>query len=363
MIPSVTPARVDEVAPIRVLVFLLVIAGHVLPNIEQGGVSGEVARLCQVGKYAFLTISAFIAVWMQLRRPLTLRAHLRRRLPAIVVPFLVWSIVFAAIAVRRDALSANTVARFVIDVLTGDGEQHLYFVLLVVQLTVVTPLLTTFVRRTEGKHIVIAIAAAVLQLAIAATLHYAPTQLPSDVTWRLLPTWAGFAIIGALAAVHIDRITSVVRAHTVAALAIGAAGLVTHVAVFAIESSSGVPLIADRAGQAISPAHVLWGLSFLPAVLAVSTTLMRLQPRGTRTFRLVAALADRGYGVYLVHPLMITIVVTAMSPLALGTPARIAIALPCTVLGTLAVVELLIRSPFGKWTVGRTVRRTLPVDA
>jgi peptidoglycan/LPS O-acetylase OafA/YrhL len=230
-------------------------------------------------------------------------AFLAVRARRILPPYLAWSLVMIA----RDhpsALFHPTTVAFLL--LTGGAHYHLYFVPLVCQLYVLWPLLAPLGRGAASS------AGATLALAIgglAASLGWwrlSGAGLVPNVTLTLVPLWLGYATLG-LAAVSwvrswVARVQSGWTGLVIATSAaiVAAAVMIGYVYLQVVQSPEHVA-IAVTIFQAPSALYALSAMALGLIVVA------RLEQ--TAAHAVLAGLGRRSYGIYLVHPLVLEMIV------------------------------------------------------
>lgn len=301
--PAVRMRYVDVV---RVLTVALVIGVHLIAltpwTVTLSG--GALLTMLHVSREVFFLLTAFVlSVGYARRKSVRWLAFWRRRYLFVVVPYVVWTVVyFLADPVMPPTirLSLDTLGY---DLATGAARYHLYFLLVSMQIYLVFPLLRALVRRTEGHHRALLIGCAVFQLGF-----YTVAQLGWLAEYRdeLLPSYLGFVIAGCVAGWHRDALVEWTRRHTRAVFAGCAAALALGVGVFLAQVwFAGQPSV--QASDVFQPVVVVESVAVAWAFLAIG---LRWQDRGTRGERIMRAGADASFGVYLVHPLLLQGVLT-----------------------------------------------------
>jgi peptidoglycan/LPS O-acetylase OafA/YrhL len=295
-----------EVDVVRLLTFSAVIGVHVLAFTEQPdnrAVAG-LMMLLQYGREVFFALTAFVLMYSTWGRTVRARSVWRRRIGYVAVPYLAWSAVYYAYGVLGPQHLVPSLATFGWDLLYGGAEYHLYFLVVTLQLYLVFPLISWFVRRTAGRVGQVLIAVTALNLAWMAAVAYVPEPAgPAGWLWvhayEILPTYTMYVLAGCYAAVHFDRITRFVRDRSRRLLQVGAASAVAALAVYAVQLGWMPPRVAN---QVIQPGMLL---SCVAAIAVVSVIGYRWAHGPRRHQRTIQVLSEASFGVYLAHPLIL----------------------------------------------------------
>jgi peptidoglycan/LPS O-acetylase OafA/YrhL len=342
----VAPSRghLRQVDLFRVVTFAAVVTVHALGSFTRpDDVPGNAALLLlHVTREAFFFLMAFVLMLSTLRRRDASAgtstgagtAFWRRRILLVGVPYVVWTVLYAAPTLARQAGDpAAALHQLGYWLLTGDARYHLYFLLVSLQLYLVFPLLVRLVRACAGHHVALLAASTALQVL---TLWYIQDGPPAPglagVLKRhchaLLPTYQLWAVAGALAAVHLPAIQRWLagRGGRIAA-ASGTTGVLTVLWYLHAVHAGTSPWIASSVFQ---PLTVAW---FAAAIVGLSAAGCAWAARssGGRLARALAVGSDLSFGIYLLHPA----VLSALVPYLRGMPASLATPVAVTI--TLAV--------------------------
>ncbi|GAB3461104.1 acyltransferase [Actinophytocola sediminis] len=350
----------------RVVTFACVVLVHTvgtvvfLTTVPGGGL----AYLMHYTRYAFVAITGFVLFLGYYRRDEGILPFYRRRFGLVVLPYLLWSGVYLSLIVAttewRGVLGT---AKWVVEnVVYGSSWFHLYFLLISMQIYLLFPVLRWVVRRTEGHHGKLFAGAWVVQLGYMALVTWVPA-LPGWFGWMLwgrsftlLPMYIGFAVIGALAAVHYERMHAWVLAHLrllamIAAAGLAATGVIFYVRVYEL----GTP--PQAAAMAVHPVQVVPALAMIVGLYVVGSMWLSRRKDTDLLAKVVDAGSVRAFGVYAVHPLAIWLLGQWFTPelfaLIPYTLIRVPLLLLAVYLLSLVIVEVLLRSPLAKQLVAR----------
>jgi peptidoglycan/LPS O-acetylase OafA/YrhL len=278
---------------------------------------------------------------------------LRRRLTLVGVPYLAWTAIYLVVG-WATGQRATPWAGAGPAVLTGTAWYHLYFLLVTLQFYLVLPAFRWLLRATRRHPWLLLAASTAVAVALTGWLHYGHASGPYPrYAAQLLPTYELLFVVGGVAALHLDAVLGWLRAHRRAVLAGTLLGAVAMEVLYYGSVAAGVR--PDTASDAVQPALQLWAVLLTAGLFAAATT---WTDAGTPGLRQVDRSSDLSFGVYLVHPLLITGLL--LLPFAAAPPAAVTAGV-VTVLalaGSLLVAEITRRTPASLPLTGRPHRRT-----
>jgi peptidoglycan/LPS O-acetylase OafA/YrhL len=353
--------HLDQVDLLRLLTFSAVIAVHSLDFTQTGAsrVAGGALMLLQFGRAVFFALTGFVLVHSTRGRPVAAGPFWRRRFPYVLVPYVVWTVVYDVFGPLTSASPHLSWGDLGGHLLGGDAQYHLYFLLVTMQLYLVFPWLVRFVRTTAARPWWALGVVAAVDAAWLAELQYgtAPTGWAGQLwarSYELLPTYAVYVLIGCYAAVHFDRVTAVVARHGSALLAAGGAGLAGAEAVYLVQLRTDPPRVA---AAVLQPAMMAGSLG----ALVVLVVLCERWAAGHRSgWRFVEQASDLSFGVYLAHPLVLSLLLMAglgLDGQQIPAVAAAVLAIAGTAAGAVLLSLVARRSPLSLPLTGRPWRR------
>jgi peptidoglycan/LPS O-acetylase OafA/YrhL len=302
---------VHAVDVVRLITFVCVVGVHAVSMAmnPEDVTTGAAVSLLHFTRGAFFILSAFVLTYAQADRSLDVRRFWPRRFLYVGVPYLVWSVVYWWIAVDG-VPRLDDIRQLGVDVITGTANYHLYFLLVSLQLYLLFPLLLWVVRRTRGHHGVLLAVSGLAELGLLALTHYPAwpagwTTLQADVL-VLSPVYQFYFVLGALAAVHHERLRAWVRGHGwVVVGALVAAGAL-HVGVYLLQLASGDSV--QRAYDPLQPSVVPWTVAVTLGLYAWGCAYADRRRSDGRLARFVGQASLASFGVFLVHPLFLNTV-------------------------------------------------------
>jgi peptidoglycan/LPS O-acetylase OafA/YrhL len=370
--PAGKPRRpyLHQIDVVRLLTFVCVIGVHSIPmttDPESGGAGGLVVLL-HFTRNAFFLLSAFVLFHVYARgKRLQVGSFWRHRFFFIGVPYVVWNVIYWWI--YAGALPpAGTLRDLGLALVAGTGEYHLYFLLVSMQLYLLFPALLWLVRRTAGHHLALFVISLAVELGLMALHHFVVWPGGLGVLqahdYVLSPMYEFYFLAGGLAAFHLDRFHAWVVDHpgAVAGFVVGT-GVVHEGAYLAQLATTGSAGIAD---DPLQPSIVPWSLAVTVGFYALGCAYARSRRDGSRRARFVDQASLASFGVYLVHPLFLNVLLGRW--LSWGaTPVPPAAASALAWIGTLllsyAFAAVVIRTPLALPLTGRRRLRPAPAGA
>jgi peptidoglycan/LPS O-acetylase OafA/YrhL len=182
--------------------------------------------LLHVSREGFFFISACMMTYAYYRVDghIDVKRFWSRRLVAIGVPYLCWTLVYWALGLAGSTgLTVSALEHLGFLVLTGYFQ--LYFLAVLLQFCIVFPLVAWLLKRTSGHHLALLLGSLAFQVLYTTALH-----------WQLMPGWqfAGrdvlsyqlYLIAGCLTAIHYETINRWFVTH-VRLLVLATAGFAT----------------------------------------------------------------------------------------------------------------------------------------
>jgi peptidoglycan/LPS O-acetylase OafA/YrhL len=267
------------------------------------------------------------------------------RIKYLLVPYLIWSIVALVLTYLENG--ALTIQDLVLGLLLGNSNEAMYYVPLLTQFYLISPLLVIFARRNWKLFITVA---AIIQL-IAILLAY-PTFLGLDIPnaqeyGRLIPKWFFPARIlwfslGIAFGLNITQFKPFINRYGRVFLAIAVLcipiGMIEWELYFGLSGESWL-------NHRETIMDTLYSLAFIFGFLGIQRTI----PSAAR----LGKLGVKSYGIYLTHAILIVVAARAiyhLAPRLLASQVVLQLILFTMGLGgPLIMMEIVNRSPFRKY--------------
>jgi peptidoglycan/LPS O-acetylase OafA/YrhL len=354
-------AHVYEADVVRVLTFACVIAVHTIShtNSNTNVPANGIEMLLHFTREAFFCLTGFVLLHQSLGRPMPVRTFWRRRFVAVGAPYLAWTVIYTGIQTSVGFVSWAATAHHLADnVLYGTAWYHMYFLLVSMQIYLLFPVIAWLVRRTAGHHGALLTISALVQLAILTGQMYFPphhgwlAQLASHQD-ALIVSYQFYVLLGAVAAVHFDELRERAARHRRGLLVtIGVAAVVAEVWYLVAVHRGYVPV---DAAAVLQPVMLGWSVAAIAGLALLGLAYSDRRIAGSRLDRALSYGSDRSFGVFLVHPAVLWLLLEAQGRWLPGLNAFVltVAAYLCVVAGSIAVIEVFRRSRLSLLLTGR----------
>ena len=358
-----------ELDPLRVCTALGVVAVHVLfftRHLNTSAIGFQIQNALVVTfhftREVFVFVTAFALVYVYGGRKMPLLQFWKKRGLGVLLPYVVWSIIYVWVN-TPDHAPGTFLRNTVIGILTGNSSYQMYYILLTLQFYIILPFFLPFIHRC-ARHPWITLAISFTLQVLFYGIDYHTIQASHAPFWQAVsafqecffPVYQFYLILGGLTALYFPQVRAFVLRHgrlSVSALLLGVVALWLH---FALQVNIWGNDI-DYASSVLQPMMIPYSIAVIFFALWLASKWTdksgQRRPRGYRFWHM---LSDAAFGVYLVHALILTALLTWVVP-ALPTAwpefARVLLTWCLTAGGSLAICILLLNIPIASRLVGR----------
>jgi peptidoglycan/LPS O-acetylase OafA/YrhL len=350
--------RLDQVDAMRPMKQAGVISTHVLTYFVPVAASmstGAVMLLTHFSREGFFFISACMLTYayMDLDRA-GLRRFYGRRLVAVAVPYLCWSVIyfFYLLPTAHYANAAAALEKFAEEVATG--YYQLYFLLIIMQYYLVFPLLMMFLRRTRGHHGAIVVIAALGHVALMTLMHWTIVPVLRAGWIREFTPYAFYLMAGSIAAFHLEAVNEWLLRHARLVITLTAAAALGAEAVYFL-AAQGVTTVLGSGNDPFQPSVIPFDVGAIACLYLLGVALVK-PGRSRRLRAAVRSGSNNSYGVYLVQMLFINALIwTGWARLdsVVWWPLLCAATVVIVFLASMALTSGLARTPLAVPLTGR----------
>jgi peptidoglycan/LPS O-acetylase OafA/YrhL len=339
-----------------------VVSTHTLLFFAPGAslVVGGSLMLLHVTREAFLFISACMLTYSyeHLRRGGYARFY-RRRVVAVVVPYLCWTVIYFFLTLSGTSYSTwGGFAHFWY--LVGSGYYQLYYLLVIAQFYVVFPLLLALVRRTGGHHVALVVVSLVLQGVIVGLMHWSvlPSGLRGFWATREIVSYQFYLVAGMVVALHMDEVHRWICGHVRVLLAGTVAAAAVAEGWFLLAAKDVAPWLGSSSDP-LQPIAIPFNIGAIACIYLVGVYLVdRRRPTTVRA--MIRSGSDDSYGVYLAQMVFITVLTWIgyrRLDHVLPWPVVCLVALVLVFGGSVLLTSVLARTPLSVVLTGRRRQR------
>jgi peptidoglycan/LPS O-acetylase OafA/YrhL len=354
--------RLDQVDAMRPMKQAGVISTHVLTYFVPAAFSvstGAAMMLTHFSREGFFFISACMMTYayMDLERA-GLRRFYRRRLVAVVVPYLCWSIIYFLylLPTAHYASAAAALENFAKEIATG--YYQLYFLLIIMQYYLVFPLLMMFLRRTRDHHGAIVVIAALGHVGLMTLMHWTIVPVLRTGWIREFTPYAFYLLSGSIAAFHLDAVNEWLVRHARLVIALTVAAALGAEAVYFL-ADLGVTTALGSGNDPFQPSVIPFDVGAIACLYLLGVALVK-PGRSRRLRAAVRSGSDNSYGVYLSQMLFINALIWAgwaRLDSVVWWPLLCAATVVIVFLAGVALTSILARTPLAVPLTGRQQQR------
>ena len=248
--------------------------------------------LARMGVPLFFMISGYLIISDE--RKMTLGAFFSRRIPKIVIPFLIWNVVYY-VYYAYEAQSYASVGDFLFGLAAMGVSYHFWFVYTLIFIYLLAPIIKPFLTRATDRQLIYAL------LVIAFPTTICPLINKFSGVWlfrfdAVILGYAGFFVLGYL--LGRARLTPKIRA---AIYVCGVGGAI--LGIWGTYAYSSMQLIDTTFNIGCSLSAYLIAAAVFTAVRTLSE-----KSSSPRTARVFYTLGSLTYGVYLIHVLVMRLI-------------------------------------------------------
>lgn len=332
---AVKREKIEELDLLRALAAFFVIVIHVTAAPLVLGARGSVYHyaITLVNQLARFSIPAFIFVTGLVlfynypnHREIKWSGYFRKRITYVLVPYIFWSAIYFYLKqfmAHRQLNLPETALQFVGALLRGDSYYHLYFVVLIFQFYLLFPLLLPLWQWARQRIGLVTAALFALYSGYIYLSFYNIKPFDSSIInfifkyqGKLFLAWFGFFVLGAYSALRLDQVRQLITRWAYPAMLGAGALLVGMVGEFYWRTANPRVDVA-YAATSLRPLGIAFTVVAIVAVLAAARKFVL--GRGLVS-QITTSLSNHSYGIYLIHPLVLTFLEIVEYKLGLGYP-------------------------------------------
>ncbi|MGW9529094.1 acyltransferase [Paenibacillus terrae] len=371
--------RISEVALLRGMAFAAVVLQHSVAHyaVEQGariqdGVLMTLLLLCSKFAVPVFVFITGMVLFYNYDGPLKYGTFLRKRFMDIIVPYIIWSLLYELGNQLVQSGGHLHPLDFFQKLLNGKSSYHLWYIVMIIQCYILFPVFRYAVRRLSAllpstwrpaALAGVGVVYILLMLAVGPMYRLMDgLQLPVVTSWftiyadRNVIYFFFYFVLGAAAGMNVQRWNAwVTKAQIVYwPLFIVITGYLLYEMIGLFQTPRGTVLSFNYLSL-LRPVMAVYCVTSIFVAYRVATWIAH---KGGRVAGLLTAIGTLSYGAYLMHAFMLRVTYSfdealfADWSLILRTLASFVLCMVFSVAGT----WLLARLPLGKWIVGLRVR-------
>ena len=363
--------RIRELDTLRGIAFMAVVLQHAIGIYNQRGGFGLYAKWAMAGLFSlakfavptFVFITGLVLFYNYYEK-LDYCTFITKRFREIVVPYLVWSLIYTGRSLQSWPVTAGFFKVYAQNLLQGSAGYHLWFIVLIIQFYILFPVWRFLFRGAARVLPSSASRYAVLAAAVGSFLMLTEWASPghfragSAVFMKLIEyrdrtfvLWYGYFLLGGITGLNLDRFYSVLKRIAVPGLFV----YLGFTCYFIYYLSHGQETLNLSFATSFKPSMVLTSLAAIASYYFLS---VYISNNLTDRFPFFDILGRYSLGAYLGHALVLhytTIFITGLTPNA-GVLFHLSLTFVLAIILSLALALLLGKIPVGSLVIGRVYK-------
>ncbi len=272
--------------------------------------------LLRYNRQTFIFITAFVLVYVYNKPNLNLINFWKKRTLGIIIPYIIWSIIYVALYVKNPSLY-----NYVYDIITGSAEYQLYYILLAIQLYILLPFFIKILNKLKDKVFITLLSLGIFQFLLMSytyfflkinNTNYKFVLRLTHIQYRFILFYLVYIFLGGFFALYVNDIEKEFKKNyfkfilffilstLVLLLSYYIEILVFHLPI-AIASSFDQPLVIS---YSLSLIFILYKIS-----LSISKNKIHLLKKINKSLvKFFLIVSEAAFGIYLIHPIILNIV-------------------------------------------------------
>ena len=353
-----TRSHIKAMDLVRAITIVSVVAVHSTWFTAQGASSvtaGLLLNWLHFTREGFMALTGFVLTYSVITRPPRWLQFWKKRYRLVLFPYLIWSALYMALKVPVWPPLAY-LAHWLQSLPTGSAWFHLYYLLITMQFYLVFPLfmiLMHWARKFPWRVLGTSLLFEVLLITYDQYVVHGSGSGINAYTGVEVWTYAWYFVLGGVMAVHWPRVSLWIEKN---------AKLLAKLLMGALMVSAGTYLVqwrltgsVDFADSVLQPTTILFStvlfLNLAGWGLIVEKNMSAWLARGS----LIERISDRSFGIYLLHPMILAVLMYGWGRLHTAMNPWILDALTITLVVTISyqIIGLLGRTHLSPWLIGR----------
>jgi peptidoglycan/LPS O-acetylase OafA/YrhL len=374
MLPEGAPATrarpyLDELDWLRVVTVFSVVAVHVLSktvfldtSLLALQVQNAFVTAFHFTRETFMFVTAFALVYVYYGKPFAPGRFWKRRGLGVVLPYVIWSAIYIHIT-RPPQAPLPFLHTLFWDLITGNASYQLYYILLTIQFYLLFPFFLIFLRKAQSHPwITLALSFLLEVTTLYVIAHYIqPAAFTGNIGMivrllqdRFVLVYQFYFVLGAFAALYLQQVRAFVLRYQMWILAGFIAAFIAlelhYAAAIAVEQAT-----LSVATAVLQPIMAFYSLAVIALLYWQSyRRVSRTRAASGRGPRIWRTLSNASFGIYLVHPLFLTPILSLAAALSAWPVALVVILTwALTAAASLTFCVLLLHIPLFSRLVGR----------
>jgi surface polysaccharide O-acyltransferase-like enzyme len=325
--------------------------------------------LLRYNRQAFIFITAFVLVYVYNRPDLNWVEFWKKRTIGIIIPYVIWSIIYVAINVKNPSLY-----NYVYDTLLGSSSYQMYYILLAIQLYLLLPFFIKILNRIREKAIVTLVSLSIFQILLMSYTYYVLrlnntnykfTQRLVHIQYRFILFYLIYIFLGGFFALYYKDIEKIIKKNYKKAITFLILSILALLTSYVLEIYT-FHLPIDFASAFDQPLVITYSLALIIIIFKLSIDISKNKIKLIKKFnkqivKFFFLVSEAAFGIYLIHPIILNFVssniIYPIYKYNINTPLigffSVFIGWILTVLIVLTIVLIIMQIPYLNILVGK----------
>lgn len=314
-----------------------------------------IIHLLHYNREMFVFVTGFVLTYVYFNRQLSAKKFWLKRLLLIVIPYIVWSIIYIEVDHAND--------KFFYDIYTGNASYQLYYILLAIQFYAIFPFFLWFIKKVY-KHPVLVFSISLLAQLIFIYIDFTYFQkgVYKDVPFiknfllpyqdRLFTSYQFFFVLGSFVAIYLNKCYSFLKKNGFYSLILFGITIICYSLYYFHQLKINDKESISYTISVLQPSVIFYSI----VIITFFSWLSILWVKKKRFFSLIKKISDTSFGIFFVHVMILNYITKSLLPFipsAVPAYAQIIFVVLTTFILSTLICLLLLRIPFLGWTIGR----------
>lgn len=272
--------------------------------------------LLRYNRQAFIFITAFVLVYVYNKPNLNWVEFWRKRGIGIIIPYIIWSIIYVSINVKNPSLY-----NYVYDTVLGSSSYQMYYILLAIQLYLLLPFFIKLLNKIKEKVVVTLVSLSIFQVLLMIYTYYFLrmnnnnykfTQRLVHIQYRFILFYLVYIFLGGFFALYYKDIEKIIKKNYIKSVIFFILSTLALLASYILEVSV-FHLPIDFASAFDQPLIITYSLALIIVIFKFSLDISNnkihiLKNVNKKIVNFFFIVSEAAFGIYLMHPIILNIV-------------------------------------------------------
>jgi membrane-bound acyltransferase YfiQ involved in biofilm formation len=308
-----------------ILVHVLAATAYLYPTLFDNQVQNAFIDALHSNRFVFMYVSAFALVYVYHGKPFSAINFWKKRSLGILVPYIIWSMLYVAVANFWTISLRHYLKLSFIDILNGEASFQLYFILITIQFYILFPFFIAFMNRVKNHPWTVLGISFLIQVVwlywdyrtiqmgrinLVGFWHYYEHYRES-----IIFSYQFYFVLGGMSAMYFTQIRAFLLRHYKLVISVALVSLIVFIGHYFLQVITYHEAI-PHANAVTQPMMAFYATAVIFFVLWISCrwALNAGKEHLPRAYKYIHTLSNASFGVYLMHAFVLTIMTLWLIP-------------------------------------------------